>query len=133
MVHHFITRHARQGLKFAVSGGLGAVVDFGGLFLLQHAVGLEARHAVVLSIFPALIVVFLMNKYFTFRDSKAPHGKQAAKFAAVYALAILWNIILSLVFLSVGLPAPVAKALAIACVSLWNYTLLHGFVFRRHA
>lgn len=125
------TAHVEKGVKFAMSGGLGAIIDFSGLFVLQNVFDVDARFAVVLSTLPAIVVVFLMNKYFTFRDTRRNHGTQATKFLLVYGAAFLWNSGLSLLFLALGLPAPIAKACAILCVALWNYILLNSFVFRR--
>ncbi len=131
-VLHHARHHAPKVLRFALSGGLGACVDFSSLFLLTAVLHVAAQYAVVLSSLPALLVVFFMNKYVTF-GSHAKHGNvgsQAIKFVLVYAAAFLWNSGLSLVFLSAGATAFLAKFLAIGCVALWNYILLHSFVFR---
>ena len=131
VIHH-ARRHAPKALRFALSGGLGACVDFSALFVLTKVLFVAPQYAVVLSSLPALLLVFCMNKYVTFGD-QAKQGKvgaQAVKFVLVYAAAFLWNSGLSLVFLSAGASAFLSKFLAIGCVALWNYILLHSFVFR---
>lgn len=124
-------RHFRRLVKFGISGSSGAVIDFSGLFVLLHA-GVDRRFAVVLSSIPAVIIVFLLNKYFTFGVGKGNTRVQAAKFVMVYTAAFLWNAGLSLVFLGLSFSPFWAKFLAIGCVALWNYCLLNCYVFRKH-
>ncbi|TSC80385.1 MAG: hypothetical protein G01um101425_39 [Candidatus Peregrinibacteria bacterium Gr01-1014_25] len=130
-IRHIVRSHGPRFMKFGLSGGLGAIVDFSGLFVLTAILHVDDRYAVILSSVPALIVVFLMNKHVTFRAS-GKAGSQVVKFGLVYAAAFLWNGMLSLLFLAAGLPAFPAKFLAIGCVAMWNYCLLHSFVFRGH-
>ena len=126
----FARRHAPRLVKFALSGVIGACIDFGGLFFLLES-GVDKRYAVVLSSIPAVVVVFLMNKFFTFKAGKGNTGAQLVKFVLVYGAAFAWNAGLSLFFLGIGFPAFAAKFFAIGCVAVWNYCLLNGFVFRR--
>lgn len=131
LVHH-ARHHAPKVVRFGLSGGLGACVDFSTLFILKQFLHVPDAYAVVLSSLPALVVVFTMNKYVTFSDRAqgAKTGSQAVKFILVYAAAFLWNSGLSIVFLGAGASAFLAKFLAIGCVAVWNYVLLHSFVFR---
>lgn len=69
---------ARQFLKFSVTGAVGALVDFGTYNLLTRVVGYTAFYTVLgqqiiiannASVFLAIVSNFLLNKYWTFRDT----------------------------------------------------------------
>lgn len=125
-------KHVRQILKFIVTGGTGAFLEFASLALLVEVIDVDESVAGIYSLGPSLVYVFLMHKYFTFKNHEKNVGGQMAKFALVYALAILFNILLYSVFIWLGVYYPFAKALAIAIVAVWNYILAHGFIFKKN-
>ena len=129
--HPFIRKHFAQGIKFAITGGLGAVIDFGTLTTLVEIFGMNPRIAYIPSTFLAAIFVFMMNRHFTFRSHAVSMRKQAAKFALVYGAAVCFNLGLSYLFLWVGVHYLLSKVLAIGVVALWNYSLSHFFVFSK--
>ena len=131
VLHHpFVRKHGSKFLRFLVAGGSGFAVDAGTLLILRHF-GWEAQYALVVSGALSLLVVFLINKYFTFQDRRpGQHGAQAAKFLVVYGCSAVANYLLSLGFITVGMPDFVAKALATALLLFANYAFLRGFVFR---
>jgi putative flippase GtrA len=129
--HPFIRKHGPQLIKFAVAGGLGATIDLGSLTLFVEQFGMDERVAVVPSTLCAVIVVFLLNKHFTFKNKDKQVGKQAAKFAIVYGVAILSNIIISALLITAGLHYLLAKIAAIGGGAIWNYAMSHGFVFKQ--
>lgn len=130
LVHPFARRHGPQFLKFAVCGGIGAVIDFGSLAILVEFLGVPPQAALFFSSLFAMVFVFLANKFFTFRNHDRQVGGQAAKFLIVYGLALLFNASLSNLFLWLGAHYALAKALAVGVVMFWNYALSHGFIFR---
>lgn len=133
--------HLRQVLKFAMTGGSAAVIDFGILNTLVKAASWDPRIAVIPSTLTAATYVFLMNRSFTFRSRNTGKAKEAVKFAIVYGLAILFNYLLFRIFLDILEPyedvLPLlasynyAKVFAIGIVAVWNYTLSHFFVFKQ--
>ncbi len=139
--HPSIRSHLAQGSKFLVAGGLGAVVDFSMLNLFTWAFSLDPRIANIFSTLIASVVVFLLNKYFAFRDREGSAGTQAGRFFLVYALAYVLNVSFTALFITIGvrlllpihpaLLANLSKAAAIGVVMFWNYFLLHSFVFRK--
>lgn len=129
--HPFLRKHLSQGLKFAVCGSIGACIDLGSLTVFVEVFGLNPNRAFVFSTFLAVIFVFLANKHFTFQNHERAYGRQALKFALVYGASFVFNISLSSLFYWWGLYYLLAKVLAIGTVSLWNYSLSHGFVFKK--
>ncbi len=123
--------HIDQGLKFALSGGVGAVIDLGTLTALVRIAHMRPEWAATCSSFLSLLVVFLMNKFITFRHRKGKASAQILKFGFVYAIAICLNIGLSIFFIRLGVHYFISKMLAIGIVMFYNYFMLHSFVFRR--
>lgn len=129
--HPFIKKHAPQIIKFALAGGLGAMIDLGSLTLLVEYVGVEEHLAVIPSTLCAVCVVFLLNKHVTFKDKKGNYGPQILKFAFVYGVAILSNILISSGLILIGVHYFLSKVIAIAVGAIWNYAMSHGFVFKK--
>lgn len=139
--NHIVRKHVHQLMKFAMMGGSAAIIDFGILNGLVKLADWSPRVAVIPSILISATYVFLMNRTFTFKSKNKKKGMEAMKFALVYGCAILFNYFLFRFFLGILEPYEVllpftqsynyAKALAIAIVAVWNYTLSHFFVFKR--
>ncbi|MCS7283670.1 MAG: GtrA family protein [Anaerolineae bacterium] len=71
-------------LKFSIVGALGAVVDFGILYLLHIVAGLHIVPANTCSFTAAVLSNFTWNRYWTYPDSRSkPLGKQLTQFFIV--------------------------------------------------
>lgn len=71
-------------LKFSVVGTIGAVVDFGTLYLLHVVVGLPIVLANTCSFTAAVLSNFTWNRYWTYPDSRSkPIRTQLAQFFVV--------------------------------------------------
>lgn len=127
-----IRKHGPQLVKFAVVGGIGSVIDLSSLAFFVEYLGVEKRIAVIFSTICAVIVVFILNKKFTFKNREKKMGTQALKFALVYGLAALSNISISALLITFGMQYLLAKAAAIAVGAAWNYSMSHGFVFKKN-
>lgn len=135
-----LAAHVSRLWKFAVAGGLGAIVDFFFLNGIVWVFHLDPRFANIFSTLIASAVVFLINKFFAFRDRKGKPAGQAARFVIAYTMAYILNVFFTALFITAGirflpflslpLVSNISKAAAIGMVMFWNYTLLHKFVFR---
>lgn len=119
-------------VKFAMAGGIGAFIDLGSLTFFVESLGMDERLAVIPSTLSAVVVVFLLNKYFTFKNKEKKLGTQAFKFAIVYGVAIVSNIGISTLLITLGFHYLLAKIGAIAVGAVWNYLMSHGFVFKKN-
>ena len=84
-------RHSRQGMRFILCGGTGAVIDLSTLTFLVRS-GFNEHAASAVSSLLSVLFIFLANKYFTFRNKERKHAVQALKFALVYGLAYVFNV-----------------------------------------
>ncbi len=141
-------RHLRQGFKFAVSGVVGAALEFSIIYLLVGRLHLTPIISYVFSGGIPAVFVFLFNRHVTFRASEGSSSRQSRRFIIVYTLTFFLNYILSssgyLLGMHYVLPLPMAtaygttplaiaygaKVLAIGITAFVNYTFSHAFIFR---
>lgn len=130
--HPRIQRHLGQGLRFVLVGGTAAMVDLGGSAFFVHVLSLSPYIATGLSTACAVTMVFLGNKFFTFKNRNAQYGNQLAKFAIVYGAAIVENLSVTWVLIHLGFHFLFSKVVAIGVGVLWNYSMSHYFVFKKN-
>lgn len=58
-------------------------------------------------------------------------GNQALKFALVYGVALVMNVLISNLLIAFGIDYRIAKIVAVAIGAVWNYALSHGFIFKK--
>jgi putative flippase GtrA len=126
------TRLARQFLKFAVVGTIGAVVDFGLLAILKELVHLNLYVANTFSFSAAVLNNYTLNTFWTFGDQENRRpAQQLAQFFLVSIVGLGINQALLYVFHDiVGLWYMLAKAIATVVVLGWNFTANKLWTFR---
>ncbi len=125
-------------LKFAAVGTIGAVIDFGVMNFMSHAFDMKLVYAGTISFICAVISNFVLNRYWTYPDSRSRHIlHQLGMFFVVNAAGIAIRVpILHFVepvmisyfdkaavqFLSAEFLAKnFTLALAVGIVMLWNF------------
>jgi putative flippase GtrA len=131
--------HLTQGTKYALVGAIATTLDFATFNAIFLTTGIDPRIANALSAPVGLATVFFLNKYFSFRGREGSLGTQLTRFALVYGAAYVFNVLCTALFITLSihvlhvplstLVANASKLLAAGCVVIWNYTLLHSFVF----
>ncbi len=132
------TKERVRFLKFAAVGTIGAVIDFGVMNLMTHLFDMKLVYAGTISFICAVISNFILNRYWTYPDSRSRHLlHQLGMFFIVNAAGIAIRIpvlhfvepIMLSYFGKIAvqmLPAEfLAKnftlALAVGIVMLWNF------------
>jgi dolichol-phosphate mannosyltransferase len=115
-------------LRFGVVGFSGLFVDYTIFFLLFSQVGLGLTTSNILSAETAIINNFIWNDAWTFADfSQQQLGwparlKRFLKFNLICLAGLALNTLLVNIFFNIfGLNAYIAKFIAIAIVTLWNF------------
>ncbi|MBI1833889.1 MAG: GtrA family protein [Candidatus Andersenbacteria bacterium] len=140
---------AKQFIKFGVVGVIGAVVDFGSYNIMTRGLdwnsiflvaGYEIIAANLVSVFLAIMSNFVLNKYWTFEDSKGPVVKQWSGYFLLNAVTFVLNQILTS-FFTFRVPLieaffgsqkdNAAKALAIGFILFINFAGSKFLIFRR--
>jgi len=134
-------------IKFAVVGIIGSVIDFGVFNLLTIVSGWSSTYSNMTSFTLAVINNFLLNRFWTFPDSKeTPFMKQLAQFAIVSGLGLAIRVPLFKLMESLLIPLAAdlvpnvltptivghnaALAFVIGVVMLWNYFVNRFWTFK---
>lgn len=121
-------------LRFAVVGGLTAVVYAGGIsFFLAH-LGLDYRLGISLAYAVAVSFHFFCNRKFTFNASQGNMPAQVAKYCCL--LLVNYGIVLAVAVLCVdylGISAYIASGLSLFATTLIAYIALNRWVFASSA
>ncbi len=117
-------------LQFGVVGFSGVFVDMGVFYLLYTFVGLALTRSAIFSAEVAIVNNFLWNDLWTFGDiSSHQKGmrkrvKRFLKFNLICLSGLILNVLLvNLLFNVFGMNAYLAKVIAIAIVTFWNFWL----------
>ncbi len=123
-------REGKRFVKFAIVGGIGAIVDFSALNVLVLAFGWEKSFANIVSVSCAICSNFIWNRLWTFPESREHRvHTQFGKFALVNLIGLGIN---QAVFLLTDqyifdplfehpIDYNIAKAAAIGIVLFWNF------------
>ncbi|MDJ0636399.1 MAG: glycosyltransferase [Xenococcaceae cyanobacterium MO_188.B29] len=118
----------KRFLRFGVVGFSGVFVDLGIFYVLREMLGLALTRSAILSSEVAIINNFLWNDLWTFGDIASQQRgwrkriKRLLKFNIVCLSGLVLNVLLvNLLFNVLGVNEYIAKLLAIAAVTLWNF------------
>jgi putative flippase GtrA len=138
-----------QFLKFAVTGTIGACVDFGVYNLLKRGIGwnptflvsgLTLSGANMVSVFLAIVSNYTINRLWTFRDRQGDVFKQGAQYFGLNLITWALNqLVMAFFAFHVPLMALLfgtqkdnaAKALAIGIILIVNFTGSRLFIFNK--
>jgi dolichol-phosphate mannosyltransferase len=132
-IHHLLRlRFAlwpiKRFVRFGVVGFSGIFVDLGVFYLLRTLLGLGLTRSAIFSSEVAIINNFLWNDLWTFGDiSRKQQGwrkrvKRLLKFNLICLSGLILNVLLvNFLFNVLGVNEYLAKLIAIAAVTLWNF------------
>jgi putative flippase GtrA len=120
-----------QVIRYLLIGGLAFVVEMAAIYGLK-IIGLSDLHAVAISFWIGFIVAFLLQKYFTFKNS-ARDIKSISHQLIGYSLLVGLNYLFTLSvvgYFSGALAVYTLRAIVIAITTVWNY-LVYKYIFRK--
>lgn len=132
-LYHLLQRRtAEQFLRFAAVGASNTVLDFGVyLALTRGTEWFAGRHvaAAVASFCVAATSSFVLNTFWTFRQSGVGWERRFPKFFTVAVGGLILNALFLHLLLTAGLHDVLAKLLATGAVMVWNFTLQKRYTF----
>ena len=120
-----------QVIRFVITGGLAAIVDFG-LYAAGLAAGLNVNVAKSLSFVAGTVTAYLINRRWTFQ---APHGKSRfvvvmLLYALTYTVQVGINYIFYMQFAEHPWRVPVAFVIAQGTATVINFIVQRTVIFR---
>jgi putative flippase GtrA len=116
-------------VRYAGVGLLSLLVDAGTLWLLYNVAGRPLWLATTAGFWLSFVVNFAANKYFTF-GVRTDGKRQLLRYAVLVLLNYAANLALVTGLVGLGLPAVVAKVIAVALITGANFVAYRQWVFR---
>ncbi|MBH1627778.1 MULTISPECIES: GtrA family protein [Stenotrophomonas] len=117
-------------LRFLISGGSAAAVEYTAFFLLQATLGpswLLTNQS--LSFACGFVVSFLLNRHWVFH-SEGKAGQELLKYGIVAGINLAaGNLAMLLMVGSAGMYPLIAKFLVMGMIAAWNYLVFSRLVF----
>lgn len=121
-------------IRYIESGTAAAGVNFFILYILAEYFHVWYLVAATIAFSIAVVVSFLLQKYWTFRDSRSGGSAVAAQGASYLTIAVC-NVFLNAIFVyvfveKIGLWYFLAQAISAIIIALWSFAAYRFFVFR---
>lgn len=126
-------RKYQRLLRYLISGGTAAAVDLILLYILTDSVGLHYLTSAVLAFLVALVVSFLLQKFWTFQDESVDRvHKQATAYFIIAALNLGLNTFLIYLFVEYAhLWYIFAQVLASGLIAFESFFISRYFIFKK--
>lgn len=110
-------------VRYLISGGTGAVVHIGTVFVLTHLFSVWYRYATIIGFLCAVGISFTMQKFFTFSDmQKNTVGMQSSLFFIIGTINFFANSFLMYLFVEhAGLIPVFAQVVTALTIALWSF------------
>lgn len=118
-------------IKFCVVGFSGMIVDFGVTWVCKEKLRWNKYVSNSLGFILAASNNYIWNRLWTFSSTDANITRQWGSFLLISAIGLaLNNLIIYLLHGKLRLNFYLSKIIAIACVTLWNFSMNYLFTFR---
>ena len=87
---HYFRRYQLIGL-YIFFAGIATLVDLGGLYLLTNFVGLWYFYSAIFSFAAGMIVNYVLNKFFNFKNHSRQIARQFGLFMIVALIGLIFN------------------------------------------
>jgi len=118
-------------IRYIISGGTAAVVNLGILFILVHFFNNWYLISSVISYALAILVSFLMQKYFTFKDfTKDRIGEQGVLHVGIQVFNLCLNTLLMYLLVDLGgIYYLLAQIISAGSIAVYSFFLYKHMVF----
>lgn len=118
-------------VRFLISGGTAATIEYVVFILLQRAMGLDWLILSQSASFGCgLVASYLLNRAWVFKSSNQASGELIKYLALAAVNLVIGNIAITALTGPAGMNQYVAKAIVMVFVAAWNYIIMSTVIFR---
>ena len=126
------TAAARRFRIFLVVGAIGLAVNQGLLYLLVAETSVKVATASPFAIAGSMIVTFLLNEHWTWRDrGDGAIWRRAGMYGVINSGGLIINWLVLVTLTHFGLNYLLANVVGAATAAVWNFGLNHALTWRR--
>lgn len=119
-------------IKFGITGGIGFILDFAFTYLFKEKIGADQYVANGIGFSIAVVNNFYLNKFWTFAEKGGKTGAQFGYFLLFSIIGLVLNSFFLFLFTKYAhVNFYLSKAIAIAFVFIWNFSINNYITFRR--
>ena len=117
---------------FLVVGALGLAVNQGLLYLLVAETGLRPAAASPFAILGSMVVTFLLNEHWTWRDrGEGAVWRRAAMYGVINSGGLIINWLALVTLTHFGMNYLLANVIGAGIAAIWNFGLNHALTWRQ--
>lgn len=120
----------RKIVRFLISGGSAAIVEFSVFLLFREALDINLQVANVLSFSCGLVTSFLLNKYWVF-GSNATAAGEFVRYAVLAGINLCISTLILTGLVHIGMPAPISKIFVMGLIAVSNYFIFGKLIFKQ--
>jgi putative flippase GtrA len=129
-LRRLVAAHYRQFVKYVIVGSFGVVLDMATFILLADVFHITPWLAVSMNQAFMLTYVFLLNKYWSFRNTDQPY-EQVIRFLMLAGCNYVFSVsAMYLVHHEFGIDHRLVRILSIAVMTTWNFFLYKYWIYR---
>jgi len=121
---------SNRSVRYILSGGISFVTENVIFYLFFYLFLSPVRAANVISILVALVVNFLLNKFYVFKNNTVKRTVQLVQYVILVAINLLVSTFLVGLMVDAGLSGIIAKPLVTALIISWTYVIYKKVIFR---
>jgi putative flippase GtrA len=123
----------REFAKYFIVGISGVVIDMGLLVLFKEVFAIPPVWAVVIIQLLMIVYIFLLNKYWSFRNKEVDH-RQLVRFLILAGFNYLFSVLVMYIFNDLlGFEYKLVRLATIAVMVSWNFFLYKHWVYANNS
>lgn len=127
----YLNNLLKKVIKYCISGGMGAIIDFGIYSLLIYFFSLNYIISNIISFTCGSLATYYLQKNWTFQCKSTKHLFLLRKYVIVVAITYVLNSLLLILFIQIfTINVFYAKILQILVSTIWGYSINNLYTFK---